>query len=63
MTKILTPLILILTFFNCNFNVKAAIPSEVKKAVAFIYTFEEKLNLTKGATGFFIGEPNRSRAA
>ena len=58
MTKILTLLILILIVFNCNFNVKAAIPSEVKKAVAFIYTFEEKLNLTKGATGFFIGEPN-----
>ncbi len=33
-----------------------AIPSEVKKAVAFIYTFEEKKKMTKGATGFFIGE-------
>ena len=61
MTKILTPLILILIVFNCVCNVKAAIPSEVKKAVAFIYTFEEKKKLTKGATGFFIGEPSSEK--
>ncbi|NJM52592.1 MAG: hypothetical protein HC846_03855, partial [Blastocatellia bacterium] len=35
-----------------------AIPIEVKKSVAFIYTFEEKKNLSKGGTGFFIGEQN-----
>lgn len=58
MKRNLNILILILTLFNCAFSVKA-IPSEVKKAVAFIYTFEEKRKLTKGATGFFIGEQNK----
>jgi hypothetical protein len=55
MKRIITPIFLFLILFSCVFNTKA-IPSEVKKAVAFIYTFEEKKNLTKGATGFFIGE-------
>lgn len=58
MKKSLIILFLILTLFNCALSVKAFIPSEVKKAVAFIYTFEEKKKLTKGATGFFIGEQN-----
>lgn len=58
MSRFLTPLFLILTLFNCFYNVKA-IPTEVKKSVAFIYTFEEKKNLTKGGTGFFIGEQKR----
>ncbi len=58
MNRFLISLFLVLTFFSCVQHVKAFIPSEVKKAVAFIYTFEEKKNLTKGATGFFIGEQN-----
>ena len=33
---------LLLLFLNPSTSVSAAIPSEVKKAVAFIYTFEEK---------------------
>lgn len=55
MKKLLIPIFLILTLFSFANDAKA-IPSEVKKAVAFIYTFEEKKNLTKGATGFFVGE-------
>jgi hypothetical protein len=53
--------VLILLFLVFVYGVSSsvwAIPSEVKKAVAFIYTFEEKKKLTKGATGFFIGEQN-----
>lgn len=52
MNRILITFFLILTSFNYVY----CIPAEVKKAVAFIYTFEEKKKLTKGATGFFIGE-------
>jgi hypothetical protein len=48
----------LLIFLNLSASASAAIPSEVKKAVAFIYTFEEKKKLTKGATGFFLGEPS-----
>lgn len=55
MNKIITPFFLFLTLFSFVSTTRA-IPSEVKKAVAFIYTFEEKKKLTKGATGFFIGE-------
>ncbi|MBX7173683.1 MAG: trypsin-like peptidase domain-containing protein [Pyrinomonadaceae bacterium] len=58
MKKILITLFLFVIFFNGVYKVKAFIPDEVKKAVAFIYTFEEKKKLTKGATGFFIGEQN-----
>lgn len=58
MNKIIISLFFIITLFTCAETAKAVIPSEVKKAVAFIYTFEEKKNLTKGATGFFVGEEN-----
>src|SRR5215203_3437399 len=51
-------ILLCLTLVYGVYNTVRAIPSEVKKAVAFIYTFEEKRKLTKGATGFFIGEQN-----
>lgn len=61
MNKIIITLFLALTFFSCIYSAKA-IPSEVKKSVAFIYTFEEKNNLTKGGTGFFIGEQNKQNA-
>jgi hypothetical protein len=58
---ILTTLFLVLAFFNCV-QTAQAIPTEVKKSVAFIYTFEEKKKLTKGATGFFIGEQSRQNS-
>src|SRR5215213_7784902 len=58
MKRIIIILFLIFTLFNCVYGFGLAIPQEVKKAVAFIYTFEESKNLTKGATGFFIGEQN-----
>lgn len=55
MKRSLITVFFIFALFSCAYS----IPSEVKKAVAFIYTFEESKNLTKGATGFFIGEESK----
>jgi hypothetical protein len=63
MKRVLILLLSILVLSGGAYRSVFAIPSEVKKAVAFIYTFEEKKKLTKGATGFFIGEQNKQDPA